>query len=77
MPAYLIATDTSFGPRSRRSIVVFSNGALGAAVAYAVTVRTYARPIRSASPTVKPGRVGTAFVAIKTPGMNDVRSNVS
>ena len=29
---------------------------------------------RASSPTVSPGRVGTAFTARITPGMNDVRS---
>ncbi len=33
MPAKAILMRTSFGPRSRRSIVVFSKGALAAAVA--------------------------------------------
>ena len=39
MPAKAILMRTSFGPRSRRSICTFSNGALAAGVAYAVTVR--------------------------------------
>ena len=38
MPAKATLIRTSLGPRSRRSMVVFSNGALAAAVEYAVTV---------------------------------------
>jgi hypothetical protein len=39
MPAYAISMSTSFGPRSRRSIVLRTNGSAGDGAAMAETVR--------------------------------------
>src|SRR4051812_39074917 len=57
IPAYAISIRTSFGPTSRRSIVVFSNGALAAGVAYAVTVVVMPRACSLPEAPGKPARL--------------------
>src|SRR3954469_8975436 len=57
MPAYLISIRTSFGPTSRRWIVVFSKGALAPGVAYAVAVVVMPRACSLAEARGKPARL--------------------